>query len=270
MKICTLFALLAISSTAGALVIRDDVDDRKYQVPASTFPALADFPGEGHGVLIAPQWVVTAAHVVASQHVMEITIGGASRAVGRVVIHPGYKTLPGALVDEALASGDGAKIAEFLATSDDIALVKLRSSVDDVKPAVLFRGDDEIGQNVQLLGKGASASGIDGESPHLSHRTLLRRAYNVISDADARWIRYTFDAPGTALPLEGMTGSGDSGGPVLIRKNRQWQLAGLASWRYARGDLLHPGRYGDDGNNVRISRYVAWIESVTSGGEKAD
>lgn len=62
MKWSLAFFLLAMSSAAGAVVTRADVDDAKYRVPASVFPALVDLPGEGHGVLIAPQWVVTAAH----------------------------------------------------------------------------------------------------------------------------------------------------------------------------------------------------------------
>src|SRR3546814_17110002 len=56
-----LLALLAISSTASAVVIRSDVDDAEYQIPASAFQALVAMPGEGRGVLLAPQWVVTAA-----------------------------------------------------------------------------------------------------------------------------------------------------------------------------------------------------------------
>src|SRR3546814_5663470 len=40
-------ALLAISSTASAVVIRGDVDDAEYRIPAAAFPALADMPGEG-------------------------------------------------------------------------------------------------------------------------------------------------------------------------------------------------------------------------------
>ena len=59
-----LLALLALPLSAGAIVIRDDVDDSMYRVPASELAALVDLPGEGHGVLIAPQWVVTAAHAV--------------------------------------------------------------------------------------------------------------------------------------------------------------------------------------------------------------
>ncbi|CAM4134311.1 Trypsin-like serine protease [Stenotrophomonas indicatrix] len=58
-----LFLLLAaLPFAAGAIVIRDDVDDGRYRIERSDFPALADMPGEGHGVLIAPRWVLTAAH----------------------------------------------------------------------------------------------------------------------------------------------------------------------------------------------------------------
>lgn len=40
-------ALAALPFAAGAVVIRDDVDDARYQIDASVFPALADMPGEG-------------------------------------------------------------------------------------------------------------------------------------------------------------------------------------------------------------------------------
>ena len=62
-----LLALLIVSFSASAIVIRDDVDDSKYRVPASEVLALVDLPGEGHGVLIAPQWVITAAHAITWQ-----------------------------------------------------------------------------------------------------------------------------------------------------------------------------------------------------------
>ena len=51
----SLLVLLTCSFSASAIVIRDDTNDSKYRVPASEFSALVDMPGEGHGVLIAPQ-----------------------------------------------------------------------------------------------------------------------------------------------------------------------------------------------------------------------
>ncbi len=50
-----LLALATLPFTAGAIVIRSDVDESAYRIPACAFPALADMPGEGHGVLIAPR-----------------------------------------------------------------------------------------------------------------------------------------------------------------------------------------------------------------------
>ncbi len=200
------FALLAISFTASAVIIRSDVKEAKYRVPASAFPALVDMPGEGHGVLIAPQWVVTAAHAAPMQGMEEdVTIGGVARRVKRVITYPGYKRLPDKLIKEALESGDLSKVSAFLASSNDIALIELASPVTDVTPVPLYRGNKEVGMTVELVGKGATGNGTKGQYPHSSHRTVLRRAFNVIVGADARYVWYRFDAPPSALPLEGIT-----------------------------------------------------------------
>ena len=260
--------LLAVSATASAIIIRDDTADAAYRTNAATLPALADFPGEGHGVLIAPQWVVTAAHVAClHMPLQEIHIAGQARNVQSVIVHPGFKMPSDALIQSALASADAGQLMAFLAGSDDIALVKLQTPVSDVAPVALYRGGDEVGKTVQLIGKGATGTGNDREIADGPRRTALRRAFNVISHADARWLSYRFDAPPSALPLEGMTGSGDSGSPVLIETGQHWQLAGLASWVSSDGELRgYPGaRYGDRGNSVRISRYLAWIESAIAG-----
>ena len=62
MKRWLFVALLTLSFGANGVVIRADVDDSNYRIDRSAFPALADMPGEGHGVLIARKWVLTAAH----------------------------------------------------------------------------------------------------------------------------------------------------------------------------------------------------------------
>jgi hypothetical protein len=261
--------MFAVSSTASAVVIRHDLDDSKYRVPASEFPALVDMPGEGHGVLIAPQWVVTAAHAVTWQtEIKKVLINGISRDVEHLVIHPGYKKPPQALIDQVLATGDATLVRVLLASSDDIALLKLVQPVADVSPVALYEGDDELSQIAKIIGKGATGTGAIGYGAHDSHRTELRRAFNKITSAHGRWFCYVFDNAPSALPLEGMTGSGDSGGPALIQVKDQWLLAGLPSWTAASGDArtLPLGLYGQTSCNVRISHYVDWIESNLSNG----
>jgi len=269
-------ALLPISFGAGVIVIRSDVSDAKYRVPASAYPALADMPGEAHGVLIAPRWVVTAAHAAPMQGMEdEISIGGQARKIERVVIYPGYQKLPAKLVQEALASGDFSKAHAFLAASNDIALIQLAAPVTDVTPVPLYRGHEEVGMTVQLVGKGATGNGADGQDPESPHRTVLRRAFNVLVGADSRYVWYRFDPPPSALPLEGATGSGDSGGPLLVGEGSAQRLVGLASWsryppghpflkEYAPGRPFKEGLYGEIVYGVRISRYVEWIEGVMS------
>ena len=262
-----LLALLLASSTANAIVIRDDVDDSKYRVPGSEFPALVDMPGEGHGVLIAPRWAITAAHTIPSHLTLkQVVINGAPRDVERVVTHPGYKTLPQELVDQAMASGEAMLIVVFLASSDDIALIKLAQPITDVAPVDLHKDSNEPGQIARIIGKGATGTGANGHSPNGPNRTELRRAFNTITSAHDRWLCYLFDEPTRALPLEGSLGNGDSGGPVLLQSGNEWRLAGLGSWKVVHGDVrtARPGRYGQTSCNVRLSHYIGWIESVVS------
>ncbi len=258
-----LFLSLCVSSTAGAIVIRHDVDDTKYRIDAAEFPALADLPGEGHGVLIAPQWVVTAAHATFTNPT-GIMLNGVCREVERIIIHPGYKKLPDDLIAETLKSGVQTRAIALLTTSDDIALIKLAQPVTDVAPTPLYRHNDELGKTVKLIGKGATGNGLIGQNSHDSHRTALRRAYSKISRTDGHWLVYRFERGPAAHALEGVSANGDSGGPVLIEVKGRWQLAGLASWKY-----IQPGKpatqvgfYGQSTYNVRLSSYAKWIEDT--------
>lgn len=262
-------ALLLLSCSAGAVVIRDDVDDAKYRVPDTELPALADLPMEGHGVLIAPRWVLTAAHAVTWQAggVDAVTINHVRRHVERLVLYPGYRRLPQPLIDQALKTGDATRIIAFLSASNDVALLKLSAPVTDVAPVALYRHGDELGKTVEIVGKGATGTGSRGQDADGAHRTVLRRAFNTISRVQGPWLCYTFRKPPSALPLEGISGDGDSGGPVLIQAVGQWKVAGLASWKRGTDNaiLRHPGFYGQTNDNVRVSHYAHWIDEVMAG-----
>lgn len=256
------FLLLLVSFGTNAVVIRDDVPDLQYRMAASEFPALADMPGEGHGVLIAPLWVVTAAHVVDRQHAVDVVvIGGSPRAVRRVFIHPGFKKPAQEMIDAALASGDWEAFFEFMASSDDIALVQLADPVLDVAPVQIHNGNP-LGKVVRIMGRGATGTGVTGHHLYAPQRTDLRHGYNKISVSEGRWIGYGFDSPPNALPLEASTGSGDSGGPILVAVGNEWHVAGLMAWKrvVVTGTELHPGKYGETVFGVRLGNYTDWIE----------
>lgn len=264
MKRWLAIAFLLLPFAASAVVIRADVDDAMYRIAGSEFPALADMPGEGHGVLIAPKWVVTAAHAAPMEGMdAEVTINGSAYKVARVFVHPGYKRMPDALGQEALKSGDPSRIHAFLAGSDDIALIELATPVEQVIPVALYRDGDEVTKVASLIGKGATGNGIDGQNSDAPHRDVLRRAHNAVTGANDRYLWYRFDPPAQGLPLEGVLGSGDSGGPLVVQSQGAWQLIGLGSWITAVPEhALEAGFYGQMVFNVRISRYAHWIERV--------
>ena len=157
------------------------------------------------------------------------------------------------------------------AASDDIALVRLAQPVIDIVPVAIHADGGAPGQVVKIIGKGATGTGATGHDREGPNRTELRRAFNAITSAHDRWFCYVFDAPASALPLEGTLGSGDSGGPVLVEVDGQWLLAGLAAWKAVPGDVrtARPGLYGETACNVRLGHYMEWIEGVLSGESQA-
>ena len=254
----TLVSLL-LPGSAGAVVIRHDTADAKYHANAQDFPALVKLPGEGQVVLIAPQWVVTAAHVATGRTIHEVTIEGRARPVQDVIIHPGYRAAP-----QSLQSGNAAPLMSFMDESADIALIHLVHPVVDVAPLGIYKGDAEANKQAAILGRGATGNGLVGEYPQSPHVGDLRLAYSRIISADGRWLRLRFDAPPEALPLEGMPADGDSGGPIMLRIGNQWELAGLVSHKFAGGNLrdFKCCQYGQITYQSRLSYYLPWIEQA--------
>ena len=259
---CFLSAAVLTQSWVGAIVIRHDVSDSEYRVSSAEFPQIAYLPGEGHGVLVATNWVLTAAHATTWRRIHELTINGITRTVEKVVVHPGYEKPP-----KEIQSGNAAALIEFLAASDDIALIKLQQPVNDVTPVKIYKGSGESGQAVEIIGAGATGNGLVGQYPGSPHRGELRHAQARVTSTSERWLELSFEAPPNALPREGMPADGDSGAPVLLNMQGRQELAGIVSHKFASGELskFRCCVYGQITYQVRVSRYADWIKGVISG-----
>lgn len=265
-------ALCIAPAVAMAIVIRSGVADSKYLIPDNAFPALVDLPGEGQGVLIAPRWVVTAAHATQGYTLDKVWIHGKWRDVAHLFFYPGFKDEYARfkLAAEDPTPKNWPTLKLKLASIHDIALIELAQTVEDAKPVRLYRGSDEQGKVAEIIGKGATGNGNVGEYSHSPHRGKLRHAYNRIVSAQEQWLNYRFDCSAKALPLEGVLGDGDSGGPLLIQVDGEWQLAGLSDWKHwPKGHSeFTAGVCGQEFSNSRISYYSRWIDDVIAANPK--
>ena len=231
-----------ISLGCQGIVIRHDVQEESYHAGPEAFPPLATFLIDGaHGTLIKPDWVVTAAHATfCASPGSFVLINGKAHKIKALYVHPDYQTKD----------------------SHDIALVQLESPVDNVQPATPYTQTDEKGMDVWFVGIGGTGHGLTGETiDNAANNGLLRQAQNKVSDTQEASLMFVFDQGLNALPLEGVSGNGDSGGPAFIKTPEGFELVGVSS-RFD-GDGI--GQYNITEYYSRVSYFREWMEQIMSG-----
>ena len=259
MKVLFLLSIFCFSTYSNAVVKRHDVPPENYVLEKMP-EYLIDMPHEGHGVLINSQWVLTVAHTIFYDYVgKDLIIGSKSYEIESVHIHPDYSE-----PKKVLLKGDLAPLMTFFKSRSDIALIKLSSKVTSVTPIKIYKGKSEKGKTITVYGKGATGTGLIGEDIDTKSLRVINQFQNVVEHAEGNWLAFKFDKPESALPLEGMHGSGDSGGASVVIQQGIPFLVGLSSWQLGHGDIatFKGGLYGTTAYQVRVSTYYDWIAAI--------
>lgn len=240
--------LIACASASHAVVTRHDVSDSLYQSLGNAFPSVGIIvtdSGYGSATLIGSSWVLTAAHVVETATSATFSPDGITpfSATG-VFIHPAYD-------------------ADTLA--NDFALGFIPGGVPGYAPSPYFAGSIVPGTMATSVGWGMTGDGNTGAITTDYRRRGFQNALDVIGpwgiDMDfdnPAGTSNVFGSPG-ALPLEGMTAYGDSGGGTFVDfGGGPWLVAITRA-----GDIYYNSGYGSEGYQSGITDAVAWIQATT-------
>ena len=268
----------AVAGSCVAGTIRADRLDGDYRAYAAQtqFSCVGSYSTGGwfgSFTLIAPDWALTAAHVVDTNlnGTLDENFTDDTLLVGGQSRHPTQIFLP---------TGAGGTRGWDGNINDgfDLALVHLNQPVTSVTPAKLYTSFQELGKTITMVGFGQGGTGLTGATGGSGTK---RAGDNVVDQFvtmsnGLTAMRWDFDEPsprvspnqyGSATPLnmEYLIGPGDSGGGSFIFDGDGWYLAGVHSGTY---DLYaYPGAasntstYGDAALVTRVAAYQDFIYS---------
>lgn len=213
--------ILLVASSAHAVVFTDDPATHLV-TPDSPFAMVGQIDG-GCAVLVAPEYIVTAAHVA---HGDVFLLWGESYGISNTWFHPLY----------------------------DLAVLRLDRSTG-LAGYDLYRGSDELGQKIVVVGYGVS--GVNYPQPELYPKGACRVGTNTIGDLWGAGFAFNFQLG------EGSPAAGDSGAASFLFFGRPTPAIVGIHRTICDGDAdgICP-ELGDWAIDVRISAAADWIDSI--------
>lgn len=193
------------------------------------------------GSIISCRAVVTAAHCVDRRH------RGGGRAT-EVEVRAGCKNRFSSTCEIIKVPGDKIIVHENYATDAqryDIALINLDTDISfnqDIQLILLRSNKVHPGEQLKILGWGNNRNLKEADV-----KAVSCTGYNY----PANIIDYTICAKKTSGTTGGTYGNGDSGGPLIRRRDddQWWKLVGVISWKGSGGVM----------GAMRISKFKGWI-----------
>ena len=228
--------------------------------------ALSSDDGESWGVA-SSTWIGNAAgqgRLLTAAHVFEPD----QTAVDYIYRTPGGRILQGKdLVVHPLYNGNLDDRCGY-----DVAIVTLASPVDDAgPPPLLYSGNGEMGKRIVMVGFGSRGLGSVGEQAIYSTGSDKAAAENTVDEVmkaglpplatgeDAgNWLSVILHRLSEgASRLDGILGSGDSGGSAWLSVGDAWAICGVNS---SGGD-----KYEERAYFSRVSGVAEWIADLVPG-----
>ncbi len=202
------------------------------------------------GVLIADDWVLTAAHCIESEQPQNVYAFFNAYSLSNPL--SGFESVQS---DSLIAHPD----YDSWTNDNDIALVHLSQPVS-IAPVLVPRPNDTLlitpGRMQTIMGWGTTDTfwwsfGAD---------TLLEAQVPIVDYALCNSsISYDGELTENMQCAGYMTGGtdacqGDSGGPLLTQENNEWYVTGVVSWGYGCASPNFPGIY------TKVLNYYDWIQ----------